>query len=181
MDIYKLKFTKLQNEILRFLFIKSGLSFNLRGVARPLNVSLTAVSKALKSLEEAKLVVVKKHPDSKRLSIILNKNNPKVFWLKRIENLKLIYESGLPDFLSEKFPGTTIILFGSYSTGEDTANSDIDIAVISSKEKDVSLTKYGELLERTIVLHFYDTVNKIDKNLRANIFNGIVLTGAIEL
>ena len=64
MDIYKLKFTRLQNEILRFLCIKSGMSFNLRGLANHLKVSLTAVSKALKLLEKEELASVKKDPGS---------------------------------------------------------------------------------------------------------------------
>lgn len=179
MDMYKLKFTRLQNGILRYLMIKSGMSFNLRGLARALNVSLTAVSKALKGLEE--LVTVEKDPDSQRLSIELNKKNPKVFSLKRIENMKLIEESGIVDYLSEQFPGATIIIFGSYSTGEDSVNSDIDIAIIGSKGKEIELTKFDKLLERSVMLHFYDSLNKINKNLRANILNGITLEGAVEL
>lgn len=181
MDMYKLKFTRLQNEIVRFLSIKSGMSFNLRGLARHLNVSLTAVSKALKLLEEENLVKVEKDPDSKRLSIELNKKNPKVFTLKRIENLKLVYESGLVEYLSKNFPGAALILFGSYSFGEDTVNSDIDIAIVGSKEKEINLSKFDKMLERTIFLHFYDSLNKINKNLRANILNGITLEGAVEL
>lgn len=181
MDIYKLKFTRLQNEIFRYLSIKSGISLNLRGLARPLDVSPTAVSKALKLLKKEELVKVEKDPDSKRLSIELNKKNPKVFSLKRIENLKLIHESGLVEFLEEKFPGCAIILFGSYSTGEDTANSDIDIAIIGSKETDVQLTKFDKLLERTIMLHFYEDFKEINKNLKDSILNGITLEGVIEL
>lgn len=181
MDMYKLKFTKLQNEIIRFLSIKSGMSFNLRGIARHLNVSLTAVSKALKLLEQENLVKVVKDPDSRRLSIELNKKNPNVFTLKRIENMKLIYESGLVEYLSKKFPGTTIILFGSYSTGEDTINSDIDIAIIGSKEKDTNLIKFDKLLERIVFLHFYKDFKGIGNNLKNSILNGITLEGAIEL
>lgn len=181
MDMYQLKFTRLQNEIMRYLSIKSGMSFNLRGLARPLKVSLTAVSKALKLLKQEELVKVEKDPDSKRLSIELNKKNPDVFALKRIENLKLIYESGLVEYLSENFPGAAIILFGSYSFGEDTVHSDIDIAIVGSKEKDLKLSKFDKMLERTIFLHFYNSLKDVNKNLRANILSGITLEGAVEL
>ena len=179
MDIYKLEFTRLQNEILRFLFIKSGKSFNLRRVALSLNVSLTAVSKALKGLNN--LVIVNKDLESKRLSIALNKNNPDVFMLKRTENIKLLHESGFISFLSETFLGATIILFGSYAFGEDTLESDIDIALIGPKEKDISLDRFEKILERKIMLHFYNNLSDINKNLRANILNGITLDGAVEL
>ncbi|MBW2976338.1 nucleotidyltransferase domain-containing protein [Candidatus Woesearchaeota archaeon] len=181
MDIYKLKFTKLQQEILRFLFIKSGMSFNERGLAKHLKVSPTAVSNSLVKLEKEGLVNVEKDKESKRLSIGLNKENPKVFALKRAENLKLIYESGLADFLSEQFPGTTIILFGSYAFGEDTTSSDMDIAIIGSKEKDVNTTKYTKMLERQIYINFYDDFKSIHKNLLSNIANGVVLAGGIRL
>ena len=181
MDIYKLNFTVLQQEILRFLFIKSGMSFNERGLANHLDVSPTAVSNSLEKLEKENLILVKKDKESKRLSIELNKDNPKVYSLKRVENLRLIYESGLVEFLSDSFPGSSIILFGSYSTGEDNINSDIDIAVIGYKEKEQDTLKFHKLLERTISLNFYEDFKNIKKNLKDNICNGIVLKGAIQL
>ena len=181
MDIYKLKFTVLQQEILRFLFIKSGMSFNERGIARHLEVSPTAISNSLEKLEKENLILVKKDKESKRLSIELNKDNPKVYSLKRVENLRLIYESGLVEFLSDSFPGSSIILFGRYSTGEDNINSDIDMAIIGFKEKEMDMTKFNKLLERPISLNFYEDFKNIKKNLKDNLCNGIVLKGAIQL
>lgn len=171
--MYKLKFTKLQNEIVRLLCIKTGISLNQREIARILKVSPTAVAKAIKLLEKEDLIKVEKSKTMNLTSIQLNRE--KAIALKRIENLKQIYESGLAEFLNEKFPGSTIVLFGSYSLGEDTTKSDIDIAVIGSKEKEINLTNYDKLLERTIFLHFYDELRKINGNLRENIINGITL------
>jgi DNA-binding MarR family transcriptional regulator len=181
MNIYKLKLTVLQQEILRFLFIKSGLYFTNQRIAKSLEVSPAAVLKSLKTLERAGLIKVVKDKDSKRLSIEMNRNNQDVFYLKRAENLKLVYESGLFEFLSDKFPGATIILFGSYSFAEDTVNSDIDIAIICSKSKEINLSEFEKLLERKISLNFYNNLKDINKNLKENILNGIVLKGAIQL
>ncbi len=181
MDRYKLKFTILQHEILRFLFVKSGASFTERALARQLKVSPTAVSNSLPALEKEGLIKVTKDKESGRLSIRLNKENPKAFFLKRVENLRAVYESGISEYLSERFPGSTIILFGSYSFGEDTADSDIDIAVIGAKRKDVDTEKFEKLLERHISLNFYNSLNEINKNLKENILNGIVLSGGIKL
>ena len=181
MDMYKLKFTILQQGILRFLFIKSGMSFTERALAKQLKVSPTAVSNSLPLLEKEGLAKVTKDRETGRLSISLNKENPKTFFFKRVENLRTIYESGLLEYLSEKFPGSTIILFGSYSFGEDTADSDIDIAVIGVKRKDVDTEKFEKLLERRVSLNFYDNLNEINRNLRENILNGIVLNGGIKL
>lgn len=180
MNIYKLKFTRLQNEILRFLVIKSGMTFNLRRIALNLKVSLTAVKKSLNLLQKEGLVDVEKDPESKQLSITLNKKNPKVFSFKRIENLKIIYESGIVEYLSDIFPGSAIMLFGSYSYGEDNVKSDIDIAIVGSKEKSVNLIKFEKVLEKDIALHFYKGLRNINKNLRNNIINGIVLEGGVK-
>ncbi|MBU4456395.1 MAG: nucleotidyltransferase domain-containing protein [Nanoarchaeota archaeon] len=181
MNMYKLKFTKLQNEIFRLLCIKAGMSINQRGIARLLKVSPTAIAKATKLLEKEGLVKVEKSKTMNLLSMELNRNNPNTIAIKRTENLNLIQETGIIGYLEENFPGCTIILFGSYSTGEDTEKSDIDIAIINSKGKELDLSRFDKLLERTVFLHFYKDFNSMEKELKANIFNGIVLSGAIEL
>jgi predicted nucleotidyltransferase len=181
MDMYKLKFTKLQNEIFRLLCIKTGIYLNQRTISKMLNVSATAIAKSIFLLEKERLIKIEKNKKMNLVSIKLNNDNPKVMELKRVENLKLFYESGLNDSLEENFPGTTIILFGSYSRGDDTINSDIDIAIINTKEKKLELDKYETLLERKIYLHFYRSFKDINKELKENIFNGIILAGSIEL
>ena len=134
------------------------------------------------------MVKIEKDKDSGRWSIGLNRDNPKTITLKRVENLRMIYNLGLVDFLEEKFPGSTIILFGSYSRGEDVwineengYKSDIDIAIIGAKEKQIELTKFDKLLERIIIINFYRSFKKIHKNLRDNILNGILLSGSVDI
>lgn len=175
MDIYKQKFTILQQEILRFLYIKTGLTFNSRELARQLHVSATAIIKSLPKLEKERMILVKK--DQGRFVIELNRQNT---GLKRAENIKLLYESGLVDHLSENFPGCTIIVFGSYSYGEDVFSSDIDIAIIGSKKKNINLDKYSKILGKNISLNGYEDL-KIDNNLLQNLVNGIILKGYIEI
>lgn len=180
-EIYKLKFTILQQEILRFLFIKAGKSFNAHNLAKNLKVSQTGISKALPLLAKENIITVEKDKESKRFSIKLNRDNINVMLIKRAENLKMLYESGLVGFLEENFPGTTIILFGSFSRGDDTFNSDIDIAIIGTKEKEVNLANFKKILDREIIINFYDSWKNIHKNLKNNVLNGIVLAGGIEL
>lgn len=179
MDIYKLKFTKLQNEIFRLLGIHAGETMNQRQIAQELNVSPTAIAKALPLLEKELLIIIKK--DKNGNYVQLNRDAEPAISLKRVENLKLIYESGLKKQLEEAFPGATVILFGSYSRGDDTLQSDIDIAVIGRKEKHIDISKYEKMLERKIVLNFYPALKDIHKNLRENILNGIILTGSVSL
>ncbi len=181
MDTYKLKFTRLQNEIFRYLCIKAGTILNQRGIARPLGVSPTAVSKSLKDLEKQQLIKIEKSQTMNLISISLNRDNFRAVALKRVENIKQIYESGILEYLEGKFPGATIILFGSYSMGEDTINSDIDLAVIGSKEKETDLNKFDKIFERTVFIHYYNSLKDVNKNLRAGILNGITLQGSVEL
>src|SRR3989338_9594797 len=119
-NMYKLKLTKLQQEILRLLSIKSGISLNQRQVSKFLNVTPPAVMKALPNLKKYDLVKTQQDKETMRLSITLNKDNYKVMQLKRVDNLRQVYESGIVDFLEKEFAGAIIILFGSYSKGEDT-------------------------------------------------------------
>ena len=181
MDIYKLKWTALQNSIFRLLCVYSGEKINQREIARKLNVSPTAVSKALLDLEKEKIIIREKQKNMNLILVELNRDNEKIIQLKRTENLRIFYDSGLNEYLEDNFPGTNILLFGSYSRGEDITGSDIDIVVIESKPKEVDLKKYEKLLNREIVINFYDSFKDIDKELKENLFNGIVLVGGIKL
>jgi len=180
-DLYKLKLTLLQQKILRVLFIKNGMILNQRQIAKYLDVSQTAVMKALPSMKKQEAILAEKDRETKRMLIRANLNDYKISQLKRVDNLKLIYESGLADFLEKNLPGATITLFGSYSRGDDTVKSDIDIAVIGRKEKKLDLEHFEAIHERKIMINFYDSFKNIHKNLKENLFNGIVLYGAVEL
>jgi len=181
MDMYKLKFTKLQNEIFRLLCIKAGNSLNQREIAKLLKVSPTAVSKALPLLGKEGVVKIEKMKSMNLKAIELNRDDERAIDFKRVENLKMIYESGIVKLLEDSFLGAAIILFGSYSRGDDVASSDIDIAVIGCKEKEKELDKFEKLFEREIIINFYDNWKEIHKNLRDNILNGIVFSGSVDL
>lgn len=182
-NIYKPEFSLLQQEILNYLLVKAGVSFNARGLARPLNRTQAGIVKALPELEKQGLVKIKKDKYSGRWSIEFNRDNQKAIEFKRIENLKMIYESGLVRFLEDSFPGTTIILFGSYSRGDDVFKdeSDIDIAIIGTKGKEINLKKFNKIMERIIIINFYSSFKNIHKNLKDNILNGILLSGSVDL
>jgi len=180
-NIYKLNLTSLQQEILGLLFVKAGTSLNQRQIANILMVSPPAIMKALPNLEKENLIIINQDKETRRWSIGLNRENHTVMQLKRVDNLKLIYKTGLADFLEKEFAGATIILFGSYSRGEDIFNSDIDLAIIGRKEKEKDLTRYEKELERKININFYSSFKEIHKHLRESLCNGIVLIGGIEL
>lgn len=185
MDTYKLKWTRLQSEIFRLMCIMAGQTLNLRGIAKALKVTPTAVSKALAELEKEKLVKVSKSKTMNLTSIGFNRDSKEAVEMKRVENLKMIYEFGLSGYLFEEFPGCAIILFGSYSRGEDMwtegNRSDIDIAIVGTKGRNIDLAKFDKMLERHISINYYESWAGIHRYLKNNILNGILLSGSVEL
>ncbi|MEI7719494.1 MAG: nucleotidyltransferase domain-containing protein [archaeon] len=181
METNKLQFTKLQSEIFNFLSQNVGKEINQSLIAKELKYSPTAIAKALVYLEKENIATVKRDKLMNLNLIQLNRENQKVIQLKRAENLKSLYESGILEELENQFLGSTIILFGSYSKGEDTITSDIDIAIIGRKEKEHDLSKFEKILKKEIVLNFYPSFKEIHKDLKDSLCNGIVLSGGIIL
>ena len=181
MDTYKIKFTQLQLGIFRLLCVKAGERLNQRQMAKLLKVSPTAIANSIHDLEKQGLILKEKQKNMNLSLITFNRDSKKAMQLKRTENLRLIYESGLADFLEDELPGATIVLFGSYSRGDDTSTSDIDIAVIGKNEKEISLKDFEKRLERKIILNFYPSLKEVHKELKENICNGIILSGGIDL
>ena len=181
MNTYKIKFTQLQQEIFRFLCIHAGESFNQRTIARRLDMSPPAVANVLPALEKEGLVQIDKSKTMNLVMLRFNRDSQKAVDRKRTENLSVIFESGLADFLEEHFAGCAIVLFGSYALGEDTVRSDVDIAIIGAREKQTDMSHFEKFLERPINLQFFESISKIGKNLRTNVLRGITLRGIVEI
>ncbi len=102
-------------------------------------------------------------------------------------NLRIIYESSIIEEIHKLIENPrAIILFGSYRKGDDTEESDIDIAVEVLGNEELKIQQLGifpQLGFRKNVpvnLHIF-SINKVDLNLFANIANGIVLEGFLEV
>ena len=110
--------------------------------------------------------------------VTANRDNTDFAKHKRLYNLELIYNSSLINHLFESYnQPKAIILFGSFSRGEDIEKSDMDIAVITNKKINLDLSKYENILKKTINLHEVN-LDKISKEFKANLLNGIVLEGS---
>ena len=179
MDIYKLKWTMLEQEIFSLLCIKAGEKLSQREIAKMLKVSPTAVSNSIKKLRDGNFIKFEK---TKTINFIsFNRDGQRAIELKRVDNLKNVYISGFSDYLEKELAGATVILFGSYSNGGDTNTSDIDIAVIGRKDKLLKTEVFEKMLSRKININFYNSWEGIHKHLKNNILNGILLHGSIAL
>ncbi len=176
MDTYKLNWTSLQSALFSLLCRKAGEKLSQRDLAKLLKVSPTAIAQAIKKLNN--LVKIEKTKTTHFVSF--NRDERKAIELKRVENLKSTYLSGLTNYLETELAGATVILFGSYALGEDTISSDIDLAVIGRKDKPLHLEGFEKALNRKISVNFYPNW-KIHEHLKNNILNGTVLQGGIEL
>ncbi len=179
MDIVKLNFTVLEQSIFEFLTIRAGERLSQREIAGLLDVSPTAVGNSLKKLKKLNLIKLEKMKNINLISF--NRGEQIAIELKRVENLKKIYLCGLSSYLEEVFAGGTIILFGSYSLGEDVVESDIDIAIIGRTWKAIKLGKFEKYLSRKIRINNYRSWKEINKELKNNILNGVLLSGGVEL
>jgi predicted nucleotidyltransferase len=100
---------------------------------------------------------------------------------KACYNLQVLHESGLLSFLKREYEEPeAIVLFGSFAKGEDTSESDVDIAVVTGKELSPDIKKYGKLIGRKVNIYGVKLVD-CEKEFLNNLANGVVLHGYLRL
>lgn len=162
--------------VLGVFFLEPDKSFTIREIARKTNISIAWVSKIISKIKKEGLVIF---DESKRVRA--NLESKEFFIMKRLFNLNAIYESGLVDFLIEKYhEPECIMLFGSYAFGGDISRSDVDIAVITNKKLDLDFQKFGRLLKRKVNVHEIN-IYKCDEGFKNTLANGIVLHGYLKV
>ena len=145
-----------------------------------MNVSPPSVKNYLNDLEKEGFIIKKKHRIHNYPIYYANRDNEDFKFLKKLDLLIKIRESGLIDYISENCMPDNIILFGSASIGEDLKDSDIDLFVLSDKEK-IDLSRYEKKLSRKINIFFSSNFNKLSKEFKNNIINGIILKGYLQV
>ena len=151
----------------------------IREIARQTGLHPNTVLRDVQMLVKESLLRAKK--TKAVLEITANRDNPLFLQLKRLSNLSRIVLSGVVEYLNDVYGAPeAIILFGSYGRGEDTRKSDIDIAIVTKREKRPDLAKFETLLKRRIQLIEID-LKTVGKNLLTNVANGIVLKGYLAL
>ena len=154
--------------------------FQLREISRNVKIAPTSVKKYLNELEKEGLIMKAKHRIYEYPIYYANRDNDYFKFLKKLDIINAIKESGLLDYLYEKCMPDVIILFGSASIGEDIKDSDLDLFLLC-KEKKLDLSRYEKQVTRKINLFFSEDFNKLSKELRNNIVNGIILKGYLKV
>jgi len=155
--------------------------FNLKEISKLSGIAHTSVKNELEKLIKQKLIVKEIEIKGKRKFPVYFPNvNGRFLELKKMHNEHLIKQSGLIDYLKIKLMPNSIILFGSFSRGEDTKESDIDLFV-ESKPKEINLNKFEKMLNHKINLIFKSSINLLKKEFLNSILNGIILYGVVEI
>lgn len=166
--------------ILRLFFEGPNVRLHLREVARRAELSATGAMKILGALEKEGLL--EKERTALTVNYRGNYDNESFMALKRSLNLYSLSSCGLVSSLVEfyRIP-ECIILFGSYAKGEDTKESDIDIAVLTGLKDFPGLDIYEGSLKRKISLHLIENIKNETQEFINSLANGIVLHGYFEV
>jgi len=180
--------TYIQNSterVMEIFFKFPDKEFSLSDLAKAAKIAKANIGDILDSLIKLEIIEITKLSNLWRIKA--NQSNWNFIRAKIVYNLNFIYQSGLVEFLNEKFNNPkSIILFGSFRKGEDISGSDIDIAIENEEVKEYDTTNLRELIEfenaigRNIQIHLFNK-KAVDNNVFNNIANGIVLLGFLEV
>jgi predicted nucleotidyltransferase len=170
-----------RDKVLNVFFLEPSKKHYLKEISKKIKIAHTSVKKILNELLKEKIIIEETERKGKRSFPLFYSNleNENFKNLKRLNNLKGIYDSRLIEYLEEFMP-KLVVLFGSYFRGEDIEDSDIDFFV-EMKESEVDLKKFEKKLGRKINILFEENFNTLPGELKENIINGIVLQGVLEL
>ncbi|MBI4438989.1 nucleotidyltransferase domain-containing protein [Candidatus Woesearchaeota archaeon] len=173
------------DSFLEYFFKEPVKWFHVREMARLSKVNATTASKYLNELNREGFILRK----LERGHLLFKADTESATYkdAKVCRNIRQIKGSGLIEYLDKElhFP-TAIVLFGSFSRGENDKNSDVDIFALSNIKKQVSLDKFNKLLGAEIQLFLksneeFRDMQKKNKNLANSILNGSIIKGFLEV
>jgi len=179
------EFTEGYQKTLNWFFSFPNIEMSLNDLSHELKISKTTAKNTVNQLINEKFLIKKILGKTWRISC--DQNHGYNFSRKISYNLFMVYNLGLIEEIRKLIQNPlAIILFGSYRKGDDNEKSDIDIAVEVLDDKEIQIIelgvipKFGYRNNVRVNIHKFSR-NKIDLNLFANIANGIVLEGFLEV
>lgn len=157
-------------KVARIFFIEPTKVHFIKEISRRINLSPTSVKLHVETLKKEGLIEnVASEPFNGFKAL---RENPEFIFEKKISNLIELKNSQIIEELKEKYP-KSIILFGSYSKGEDIESSDIDLFV-NSGSFNLDFEKFEKKLNKKIHIIFKEDANE---SLISSINQGIILFG----
>ena len=175
-----MKRINIKEKIKEYFFINPNTKLRVREIERKLKLPLPSVIRYCKELNQEGILTTLKTGNV--LFYTADKTNKNFLLEKKLYNIKSLYNSGLIEFLKIELSNPVIILFGSYSKGEDTENSDIDLYIETSSKKEIDLERFEKVLNRKIQIFRHKKIQEVNNlYLSNNIINGITLNNNIEV
>ncbi len=170
----------IKDSIREYFFLNPATKLRIRHIEKTMNLSLPSVIRYCKELKEEGILTTVKIGNV--VFYTANRGGDKFLLEKKLFNIKQIYLSGIIGYLRRELGNPAVVLFGSYSRGEDTAESDIDLYVQTLSKKSINLRQYEKTLKRRIQIFRYKNIREVpNTHLANNIVNGIVVNGFIEV
>lgn len=175
--LIKLLSSRTRAEIFTILFGLNPLELHIREIARRSQLSEASIRQELNKL--AGLDLVRSRRDSNRVYYCANKENP---LYKEIYSI-VLKTTGLVEVLMEALEDSRIevaFVFGSFATGEESANSDIDLLIIGDiglRAVSRLLSGISEKIEREINPHIMIREEYIRRRVSGDHFVTNVLKG----
>lgn len=170
----------IKETIKEFFFVNPNSKLRVREIEKKLKLSLPSVIRYCKELRKEEILTTIKTGNV--VFYTADKTNSSFILQKKLYNLNSMYESGLIEFLKKELSNPPVLVFGSYSRGEDIETSDIDLYIETSSNKSIDLRDFEKKLKRNIQLFKHKNVREIKNiNLANNILNGVILNSYIEV
>lgn len=143
----------------------------VREYSKKVKISPPTASNILKKFHSQGLLKMRK--ERRYLLFRANREN------SLLKDLSFLYWktnlSPITNYLINNFLPKSIILFGSLTKLEVIKDSDIDLCIISPIKKEINLKSFEKKYQRKIQIFVFDSVEKINKELRSNILKGVFL------
>ena len=150
----------------------------IKEISKKINLAPTSVKLHILTLNSEGIIIKKK--GERFFGYVANKDSSDFLFYKKVLNLIKIKESKLIDEIVNSIYPKCIILYGSYSNGEDVESSDIDLFILSNEKKEVNADKFEPKLKRKIHILINNNLNKLGLDLKSEIINGDVLYGYLK-
>ncbi|HLC97844.1 MAG TPA: nucleotidyltransferase domain-containing protein [Candidatus Nanoarchaeia archaeon] len=179
--MFKIINTKRDWHVLQFFLDNPTTQIHLRGLAKELKISFGWLSLNLPRLVKSGLLL-KKESLGGRLHLLQANRDSSLFQrLKTSTNLFALHDSGFLDALIAAYhQPECIVLFGSYRRGEDTEESDIDIAIITALRPKKDWSSFEQKLQRNIKIIELQK-KRIEPEFMNTLANGIVVYGYLDV
>ena len=162
--------------VLKVFFEEPTTIHFIREISKKINLAPTSVRKNINELLKQRLIIPK---NSKPFNgYIANREENVFIFYKRVYNLYSL--ENIKNYFFKEICPDLVVVFGSYSLGEDVETSDIDLIAVSKVKRETKFEKIKKLLGREINLMIVDDLDRLDRNIKKKVLNGIVLYGEIE-